>query len=89
MSLSSLPISVEKIGVAMNCHWNGAPRFLELAAAIAAVLTLAGCGDLTRSEVARILDGPDHGYACETGLKFNDGGFERAKANGAFAVASG
>jgi hypothetical protein len=49
-------------------------------AAIVAMLILPGCGDLTRSEVERILNGEGRGHACVTELGFLDDGFEKAKA---------
>jgi hypothetical protein len=57
--------------------------------ALGAMFLLTSCGDLTRSEVERILNGEGRGSACVTGLDFNDGGFERAKASGAFSVLQG
>src|SRR5207302_11024113 len=60
-------------------------HFILLGAAVA----LASCGDLTRSEVERILNGEGRGSACVTGVDFNDGSFERAKAGALFSVVQG
>lgn len=62
---------------------------LTLIGALGATIALAGCGDLTRSEAERILNNEGRGSACVTSLNFNEGGFERAKANGAFSVLQG
>lgn len=53
--------------------------------AVAAMLALAGCGDLTRSEAERILNSDERKHACVSRLTFIDGGFEKAKASGALS----
>lgn len=39
-------------------------------------------GVLTRAYAAQILNGAGRGYACQTGLTFIDGGFDRARTDG-------
>ena len=56
---------------------------------LAAAILLSACGDLGRSDVEQILNGEGRGYACQTTLNFADGGFEKARAAGAFSNAQG
>lgn len=67
---------------AARARTGGAYRF---ALFIVIAATLAGCGDLSRSDVERILNGEARGTACVAELQFVDGGFEKAKASGALA----
>jgi hypothetical protein len=72
---------------------SGGPRkvgvCLKLTLISAATILLAGCGDLTRSDAERILDGDGRSYACETQLQFTETGFEQAKAQGLFTIDQG
>jgi hypothetical protein len=54
--------------------------------ALGALISLSACGDLTRTEAARVLNGEARGSACETQLEFAPGGFASAKERGAFTV---
>jgi hypothetical protein len=52
------------------------------ACVVAAALLLTGCGNISRSDAEKILNGTGRGFACAPRLKFLPDGFDQARKAG-------